>query len=271
MPPSHCGAPASPGRPGQPPCRCGKPTARTPQESVPRRRRPVRRDRLPNQLDLPGPLRLPGPRRLALARRPTARLASVGYCGRVDPSVLHARCAAPHGATGDHGATELYTTRALLAVLITLTEQIKTFTEISEQLGLHADAHIFTSLPRSGRVRAARLLAEIGDCRAPSPPPKPAVLPASLPPPANLEIGAVGFRWACDKQLRDAVTDFAGDSRRSQPLGCRPLQPCPRPRPRPPARGPHPGPSMAPHHLALLAEQHRLRPGQTRRPPTLPP
>ena len=27
----------------------------------------------------------------------------------------------------------------------------------------------------------------------------------------------VGFRWACDKQLRDAVTDFAGDSRQSSP------------------------------------------------------
>ena len=38
--------------------------------------------------------------------------------------------------------------------------------EIDRQLDAHADAHIFTSLPRSGRVRAARLLTEIGDCRA---------------------------------------------------------------------------------------------------------
>ena len=28
---------------------------------------------------------------------------------------------------------------------------------------------------------------------------------------------AVGFRWACGKQLRDAVCDFAGDSRRANP------------------------------------------------------
>jgi transposase len=28
------------------------------------------------------------------------------------------------------------------------------------------------------------------------------------------KVRAVSFRWACDKQLRDAVTDFAGDSRR---------------------------------------------------------
>uniref|UniRef100_UPI00055D4A7D transposase n=1 Tax=Nakamurella lactea TaxID=459515 RepID=UPI00055D4A7D len=31
------------------------------------------------------------------------------------------------------------------------------------------------------------------------------------------KIRAVGFRWACDKQLRDAVTDFAGDSRHANP------------------------------------------------------
>ena len=27
----------------------------------------------------------------------------------------------------------------------------------------------------------------------------------------------VGFRWSCDKQLRDAVTDFAADSRKANP------------------------------------------------------
>jgi transposase len=41
-----------------------------------------------------------------------------------------------------------------------------------EQLALHADAQIFTSLPRSGTPRAARLLAEIGDCRARFPDPE---------------------------------------------------------------------------------------------------
>jgi len=27
----------------------------------------------------------------------------------------------------------------------------------------------------------------------------------------------VGFRWSCDKHLRDAVTDFAADSRHANP------------------------------------------------------
>ncbi|MGH3439664.1 MAG: IS110 family transposase, partial [Sciscionella sp.] len=101
-------------------------------------------------------------------KRLAAWLSSVGYCGRVDPAVLHARLtAAPRGAVGEHGSAQAHITRALLAVLTTLVEQIKTLsTQITEQLALHADQHVFTSLPRSGKVRAARLLAEIGDCRA---------------------------------------------------------------------------------------------------------
>jgi transposase len=154
-------------------------------------------------------------------RRMAAWLASVGYCGRVDPAVLHARLtAAPRGATGEHGAAEAHVTRALLAVAVTLNEQVKALTtQISEQLALHADQHVLTSLPRSGRVRAARLLAEIGDCRARFPTPESLACLAGVAPSTRQsgKIRAVGFRWACDKQLRDAVTDFAGDSRRASP------------------------------------------------------
>lgn len=152
-------------------------------------------------------------------KRLAAWLGSVGYCGRVDPTVLHARLgAAPRGATGDHGTAEAHTTHALLAVLNTLVAQIKALSEqIGEQLALHADAHIFTSLPRSGTVRAARLLAEIGDCRGRFPTPEALACLAGVAPSTRQsgKIRSVGFRWACDKQLRDAVTDFAGDSRRA--------------------------------------------------------
>jgi transposase len=154
-------------------------------------------------------------------KRLGAWLSSVGYCGRVDPAVMHARLAgAPRGATGEHGTAQAHITRALLAVLTTLVEQIKTLsTQIDEQLTLHPDAHIFTSLPRSGRVRAARLLAEIGDCRARFPTPEALSCLAGAAPSTRQsgKIRTVGFRWACDKQLRDAVTDFAGDSRRANP------------------------------------------------------
>jgi transposase len=148
-------------------------------------------------------------------------LASVGYSGRVDPAELHARLiAAPRGATGEHGAAEAHITHALLAVLTTLTEQIKALsTQIGDQLARHADAQIFTSLPRSGTVRAARLLAEIGDCRARFPTPEALACLAGVAPSTRQsgKTRAVGFRWSCDKNLRDAVTDFAGDSRLANP------------------------------------------------------
>jgi transposase len=154
-------------------------------------------------------------------KRLAAWLASVGYSGRTDPAVLHNRLAgAPRGATAEHGTVESQVTRAFLAVLTSLTDQIKALsTQIDEQLTLHTDAHIFTSLPRAGRIRAARLLAEIGDCRARFPTPESLACLAGVAPSTRQsgKIRSVGFRWSCDKQLRDAVTDFAGDSRRANP------------------------------------------------------
>jgi transposase len=148
-------------------------------------------------------------------------LSSVGYSGKVDPAVLHARLtAAPRGLTGADADAHAAITRAFVAVLTSLLEQIKTLTaEIETQLAAHIDAHIFTSLPRAGRVRAARLLAEIGDCRAKFPTPESLVCLAGVAPSTRQsgKIRAVGFRWACDKQLRDAVCDFAADSRRANP------------------------------------------------------
>jgi len=148
-------------------------------------------------------------------------LAGIGYSGRTDPAVLHARlAAAPRGITGPGADAQAPITRALHAVLVTLTTQIKALSaQIATQLAAHADSHIFTSLPRSGTVRAARLLAEIGDCRARFPTPESLACLAGAAPSTRQsgKIRAVTFRWSCDKQLRDAVTDFAGDSRRASP------------------------------------------------------
>ncbi|OWG29939.1 hypothetical protein B9D92_08685 [Mycobacterium tuberculosis] len=133
--------------------------------------------------------------------------------------MLHDRLTgAPRGATGDEGAANAHITRAMVAALTSVATQIKTLdAQIAEQLSLHADAHIFTSLPRSGTVRAARLLAEIGDCRARFPTPESLACLAGVAPSTRQsgKVKHVGFRWAADKQLRDAVCDFAGDSRRA--------------------------------------------------------
>ena len=158
-------------------------------------------------------------------KRMAAWLKSSGYCGRTPPRVLCQRlAAAARGATGDDGAVLAQVTRALVAVLVALVAQIKALAaQIAEQLALHADAHVFTSLPRSGTVRAARLLAEIGDCRARFPDP-PSLMCLAGVAPSTRQSGkakAVSFRWAVDKQLRDAVCDFAADSRRASPWAAR--------------------------------------------------
>ena len=92
--------------------------------------------------------------------------------------------------------------------------------EVVERLELHADAPVFTSLPRAGRgVRAASLLAEIGDARERFPDPESLTALAGAAPVtrASGKHRAVTFRWACDKKLRQAVMDFADDSRHASP------------------------------------------------------
>jgi len=154
-------------------------------------------------------------------KRLAAWLRAEGYCGRTDPAVLHARLAdAPRGATGDAADAHAAVTLALVAVLRTLIAQIQALAaRIAEQLILHPDRRIFTSLPRSGTIRAARLLAEIGDARGRFPTPASLACLAGVAPSTRQsgKAKAVTFRWAADKQLRDAVTDFAGDSRHASP------------------------------------------------------
>ena len=53
-------------------------------------------------------------------------LAKQGYSGKVDPAVLHQRLVdAPRGATGEHATSQAHITAALVAVVLTLVEQIK--------------------------------------------------------------------------------------------------------------------------------------------------
>lgn len=154
-------------------------------------------------------------------KRMSAWLSSVGYCGRTSPAILHTRLHdAPPGATGQDAETAAAITAAYLAVLTGLRTQIQTLAErISEQLDLHPDAAIFTSLPRSGRVRAARLLAEIGDARGRFPTADSLACLAGVAPSTRQsgKTKAVSFRWGADKQLRDAICDFAADSRHANP------------------------------------------------------
>ena len=146
-----------------------------------------------------------------------AWLTRVGYSGHRSGAELHARLIAAPAGDSSEGATALAAvTLGYVRAIIALREQIGLLEErIAEQLGSHRDGAIFSSLPRSGSVRAATLLAEIGDCRERFPTPEALACLAGVAPSTRRsgQYHAVTFRYACDKKLRDALVDFADDSR----------------------------------------------------------
>jgi transposase len=150
-------------------------------------------------------------------RRFETWLARRGYPGHRSGTEFHARLiAAPAGVTGEGVDALTVVTLGYVRAITALREQIAELeTHIAEQLERHPDGAIFTSLPRSGTVRAATLLAEIGDCRERFPTPEALACLAGAAP-STRQSGqhrAVTFRYACDKKLREALTDFAADSR----------------------------------------------------------
>ncbi len=154
-------------------------------------------------------------------KRLAAWLAAVGYCGRQTPEQLMAHLRdAPAGLTGPAGAACATVTEQLVAALIDLRARIDVLDEaIAETLALHHDAAVFTSRPRAGTNRAALLLAEIGDCRARFPDDGALAAAAGVAPStrASGKRHHVAFRHSCDKILREALIDFAADSRQASP------------------------------------------------------
>jgi transposase len=90
---------------------------------------------------------------------------------------------------------------------------------VTARLGEHPDGKIFTSLPRSGQVSAAQMLAERGDCRQACDGPDSVAALAGVTPvtKASGKHRSVSFRWACNKRFRKAITTFAGNSRHASP------------------------------------------------------
>ena len=167
------------------------------------------------------------PTQHAATRLTQARFAAflrrIAYCGRKPVDELFARVhdAPPAGLTATEADGHAVCVLALLrAIETTRREERELEAEIIERLDAHADAHIFTSLPRAGHgVRAAALLAEIGDVRSRFPDEESLAALAGVAPVtrASGKMTSVGFRWAADKKLRNALIDFADDSRRASP------------------------------------------------------
>lgn len=149
-----------------------------------------------------------------------AFLRRISYCGRRPVEELFARVHDAPAAGLDQAEVDgraVCVLGMLRAIEAVRREERELEAEIIERLDAHADAHIFTSLPRAGHgVRAAALLAEIGDVRARFPDEESLAALAPVTRASGI-MHALGFRYACDKKLRNAIIDFADDSRRASP------------------------------------------------------
>jgi transposase len=155
-------------------------------------------------------------------KRMAAFLARQGYSGRRTAAELLARLRAAPAGTGREALTGALRDVVLAAVgvLLALNAAVKSLDRsAAARLGEHPDGKIFTSLPRSGQVNAARVLAERGDCRQAYDGPDSVAALAGVTP-VTSQSGKhrdVQFRWACNKRFRVAVTTFADNSRHASP------------------------------------------------------
>ncbi len=148
--------------------------------------------------------------------------AEMGYSGKRPASVLLERLrSAPAGSTGDAlTAAVRDAVLALVAVVKAVTAATRDLDRsVTARLGEHPDGAIFTSLPRSGQISAAQMLAEWGDCRQAYDGPDSVAALAGVTP-VTRQSGkhrGVSFRWACNKRFRKAMTTFADNSRHASP------------------------------------------------------
>src|SRR3989441_5349549 len=156
------------------------------------------------------------------ARLGEARLAQFlgqqGYSGRRPVAELLARLrrepVSQVGATEAEASGEVV--GALVAVLTPLVTHLQQLSaRLEAAVPQHPDGPLVQSLPRSGAVNAAQILAELGDDRARFATDEQFAAEAGLAPVthASGQHHAVVFRWACNKRLRRAVTTFADNSR----------------------------------------------------------
>lgn len=155
-------------------------------------------------------------------RRIAAFLTEHAYSGRRPAAELVDRLrSAPDGAPdGPEAEARRDTVLAMVRALRALGRAIKDLDRsVAAHLDEHPDAQIFRSLPRSGQINAAQMLAEWGDCREAFDSPE-AVAALCGTTPVTKKSGkheAVHVRWVCNKRFRNAMTTFADNSPRASP------------------------------------------------------
>jgi transposase len=144
------------------------------------------------------------------------------YCGRRPVGELLARLrTAPPGMASDlETETKGQLVRSLVAVLQPLVLQIRELGGlIAAHLAQHPDGGILESLPRTGSINAAQILAELGDDRLRFPTEEQLAAEAGVAP-VTYTSGkhrGVACRFACNKRLRRALTTWADNSRHAHP------------------------------------------------------
>jgi transposase len=151
-------------------------------------------------------------------KRLASFLAQHSYCGRRKPAELLQRLrAAPLPKVGDLEAeAKGQLVRMLASILEQLVARIQQLTSrIGDEVAELPEGRIVMSLPRSGRINAAQILAELGDQRARFDSAEHLAAEAGVVPVtyASGKQRGVLFRWACNHRLRSAITTFADNSR----------------------------------------------------------
>jgi transposase len=151
-------------------------------------------------------------------KRLASFLAQHSYCGRRPVAALLERLRA--AATGCAGELETEAkgelARSLASILERLVAELAKLTaRIEHTVASLADGQIIMSFPRSGRVCAAQILAELGVVRERFPTQAQLAAEAGVSPVtyASGKHRSVVFRFACNHRLRRALTCFADQSR----------------------------------------------------------
>jgi transposase len=172
-------------------------------------------------------------------QRMAAFLTRQRYCGRTPAAELLARLrAAPAGLAGGAEATARRdAVLAFVGVLRALNQAIGELDRsVIARLGEHPDSKIFASLPRSGQVNAAQMLACWGDCRdayaGSRGRRRSGRHRAGHPPVRQARRGVVPL--GVQQALPQRHDDLRAQLPPSQPLGRQGLRRRHRPRPRPP-------------------------------------
>jgi len=155
-------------------------------------------------------------------KRMAAFLAQSQYCGRRPAAEVLARLRAAACGVAAKAEAEAKgeLVKALTRSLETIVAQIAKLTRrIEHAVAELPEGRVVMSFPRAGKICAAQITAELGDVRARFQSEDHLAAEAGVAPVTHQSgrSRGVGWRWACNKRLRAAVTCFADNSRHASP------------------------------------------------------